>query len=704
MSERLERIEKLKQVAETVKTEYVGLDGIIDELEKAICPWYITPEIIERPQIISLWGMTGTGKTSVVKRFLELLGLIPKTLFLDCGELAGDSGRSLTDKINDYLGEDEDAMSPEGLVFVFDEFQYSRTLNESGEEVTKSNLRPVWSLIDSGIINLTENSWDAGTFESFYEDLRSFADLHPGIVLDECNIINPDDVKTILGDLGLVYFGRGIPGFMKPKKSYSHNSDEDAKEDEDPYRPLRVIEDNIVRILRWKLKQRCGIEYFQSVLGRLMSAKTLIEFVDVLGEQRQYVLAPRNIDCSGSLVFILGNLDEAYRSSEDINPDLDADMFYDTTSKVTISDIKEALKKRFRPEQIARFGNNIIRYPSLSRAHFIELIEKECDRVCRRFTESTGISVRVAEDLKNLLYSEGVYPVQGARPIFTTISTILTPLFSRILIFLDSKENKESYNVILSLNGQTDFKRQEIKAYIEYSDVMRETVTVPLQLGAERDPACRKTRVPNSVHESGHAIVMAYLTGIIPTQVISVSTDHGGFCLTYDKDKHSEIPSRGDIANNVCIGLAGYEAEKLIFGERSEKLLCGSTSDIETTWNEFAQEAYRGGYFEPFSYSSYQTENTTDGIPSGYGDDWLRDKIKSEFDRLRNNTVNILTENKKLLCTMAKKMSESGGLSAPEIKDLIDKNYEGTLTSERLAEAAEDNSYSWYLKKLEEQV
>ena len=35
----------------------------------------------------------------------------------------------------------------------------------------------------------------------------------------------------------------------------------------------------------------------------------------------------------------------------------------------------------------------------------------------------------------------------------------------------------------------------------------------------------------------GHAIVMAYLTGEIPRQIISVSTDHGGFCITSDKGK-----------------------------------------------------------------------------------------------------------------------------------------------------------------------
>jgi cell division protease FtsH len=121
---RIERIEKLKNAIEILKTEFVGLDKILDDLELSIRPWYVTPEIIDRPQIISLWGMTGTGKTSVVRRLVELLELGSKTLFFDCGD-EGDSSRSITDKIEDYLGEDDDSgvSKSERIVFVFDELK-----------------------------------------------------------------------------------------------------------------------------------------------------------------------------------------------------------------------------------------------------------------------------------------------------------------------------------------------------------------------------------------------------------------------------------------------------------------------------------------------------------------------------------------------------------------------------------------------------
>ena len=51
--------------------------------------------------------------------------------------------------------------------------------------------------------------------------------------------------------------------------------------------------------------------------------------------------------------------------------------------------------------------------------------------------------------------------MQGVRPVFTTIGTILTPILSKILIFLETKEKKEEYKVKIGLHGETDFKKPD---------------------------------------------------------------------------------------------------------------------------------------------------------------------------------------------------------------------------------------------------
>ena len=193
---------------------------------------------------------------------------------------------------------------------------------------------------------------------------------------------------------------------------------------------------------------------------------------------------------------------------------------------------------------------------------------------------------------------------------------------------------------------------------------------------------------------------MAYLTGEIPRQIISVSTDHGGFCITSDKERDGEIKTRLDIMNHICIGLAGYEAERLVYGERPEMLLCGSSEDITTCWNEFSTVAYKGGYFgDPYSYSYRDSEDSSNGEISGFDDHEISQKMKTEFERLREKTKEILSSNRGLLKKMAEALSVTGGMTKEGMMKLVSTNI-GTLTEARLEEAKHENDYGWYIEKL----
>ncbi len=71
------------------------------------------------------------------------------------------------------------------------------------------------------------------------------------------------------------------------------------------------------------------------------------------------------IDCSKCLVIISGNLDEAFTmAAESAEADIDPDIFHAFTSKITIVDVKQALIRRFKPEQVARFGTSISSTPA----------------------------------------------------------------------------------------------------------------------------------------------------------------------------------------------------------------------------------------------------------------------------------------------------------------------------------------------------
>lgn len=706
---KLEKIKTLDEATQILKSEFVGLDSIIDEIRIAITPWWVTPEIITRPVVISLWGMTGTGKSSVVRRLLELLDLKDRSLVFDCGQENTESGTDISGKISEFLNLENKDNSCDSdsrdMVFVFDEFQYARTLSENGEELNKPALRPIWNIIDDGVLRISEYSYEVGTFLSYFEDLKVFSKTHPSIELHNLTVENPADVKDILEALGYFYFKRSVPGYMESSCSkYTFDDDIDyeggkEKDSSDPYRPLRILEDKTLRLIIRKLnlyEYKPGNE----IIKEALELKTLKELVDWLESKKSKIMSTRKIDCSRALVFIIGNLDEAFHVEGDLSPDLEADIFYDETSKVSISDIKNALKQRFRAEQISRFGNNIIKYPTLRTIHFQEIIKREVSRICSEFKKSSGIEINCKPEFYDLLYSEGVYPVQGVRPVFTTIGTIFTPLLSNILV--RSEKSKIESTEIKVVDSESGYKKTNKTIELIYSDDSKDSINLKLTLGELRCPENRKTRYISAVHETGHAIMLSYLTGNIPTSIVAVSTDRGGFCTTYDPAKTGEIDSKLDVQNDVMISLGGYCAEELIYKDNIDRTLLGSGSDIEAAWESLSEAAYKLGYFKPFMYSSREAESSGTGLPGGLSDkDTLESMIKSEFDVLLHRTSKILEKNIDLLREFAIHLGECGSLGADDFLKCVEerKNY-NTLTPGKIEEAKKENSSFWYLEVL----
>lgn len=687
-----ERIERLQEAKDILKKEFVGLDEIIDKICESITPWYITPEIIIRPTIISLWGMTGTGKTSVVRRLMDLLGLANKSLYFDCGEESNQGNTTVASKISEMLNLDEDNNpNPEKVndfVFVFDEFQHARTINEHYEEVDKPNLRSVWNLLDNGIIKGDESNWETSYFCGFVDDFEGYVAEYPNTPLTRGRIEAPEDVENILNVLGFFYYDRGMPGREREVKPWQTKKDSD--EEDNMFRPLEVIDERVMKIIIRKLKSNSQTP--KDIVNEFNSAKTTGELLSLLQEAKKTIIAPKEIDCNKSLIFILGNLDEAFRVEGEINPDIDADIFYDETSKVSVTDIKRALRNRFRAEQIARFGNSIIKYPTLKREHFEKIIKNEVSRIISDFKKSSKIEIKIDNSIYDLLYAEGVYPVQGVRPVFTTVSTIFTPLLSDIV--MNAKPGEVAELKVDRAEEGYKLSKKTITIKIGDKEVNRE---IELVLGDLRRPESKKTRYINAVHEAGHAVMMTYLTGNLPIAIVSVSSNSGGFCITHNAERLGEIDTKGDISNDVMISMGGYLAEETIFPDEQKRLL-GSGNDIEQAWESFSTAAYELGYFDPFSYCNYDTYSAAK--PGGVDDKKIKERLKNEFDRLRIQTREILEDNKDLIVSVALKLGEIGEMSGEEFLGFIKKN-KGTLTVEKIEEAKRETSYDYYREELE---
>ena len=249
---------------------------------------------------------------------------------------------------------------------------------------------------------------------------------------------------------------------------------------------------------------------------------------------------------------------------------------------------------------------------------------------------------------------------------------------------------------------------------MKFSNGLEEEYPVGLQLGELRDVKNRKKRYAASVHEAGHAVVQAMTTGYAPTSIVSVSTDRGGFCGTYIKDKEGEIQSKYELESEIMVGLAGYYAEKIIFGEdRPEMILLGSSSDIEETWEIFSNACYREGYIFPYSFDSRDTDSNTP-IPHGFDSNiklWNSEDGESietmeqiawnKFSFLIKKTVSILREERELIKQLALYLGKNGYMTENIFLDFVDKHGE-TLTRKSMEETREMYGPNFYLKKLME--
>lgn len=633
----MNKIEKLQETKTKLKSEFVGINEIIDKVIDSITPWYLTPEVLERPVVVSLWGLTGTGKTSLIRKLINYLDLSGKTLLFDCGEQGGSGDtRLFSEKLdelfeasqileNDVRYSEEELskigveINPEAEVtrtnpldytFIFDEFQYLKTKNPTtGEEESRPEGRAIWSLMDSGLIDINSYNYKLKSLMDYLEDMEVFSESYPGIEINDGR------------------FPREYANLLKQQLSY-YRWAEDVEEEEDKEaskKGYKVLfdEDFSFLIKKLNLLQK-GLGF--KVGDKLKSFTKLSDFVLYIKDYIELISKPKVINCSKSLIFVLGNLDEAFDlTGEDLDPDIDADVYHELTSKVNCMDIKTALRKRFRDEQIGRLGNNIIIYPSLRRCDFEEIINRELQRIKNKFKNHNGIDITFSSRLKNLIYSEGCFPIQGVRPLFSTINYIVSPLLSLILM----SEKKEQ--VILDVSGE-NFNVPQIKLTVDsLGDKSRigEKI-IQLNLGALRSPErCKKLGL-QAIHEASHAVVYHLLTSKLPSAIIASNIFGSGGYMMNEVDTDSSTENVLELRNDIIVSLAGYYGERHFF----EKDMCslGASSDIDTVWRRLRDAYYQSGMSTPMSFSEKSVSIENIGLPFGFP---VEENPKIHVDLLR---------------------------------------------------------------------
>lgn len=629
----LKKYERLKEVNKILKNEFVGLDDIIDEVCSLIETWYLFPDGQTRPTIINLWGMTGTGKTSLVIRLFELLEF-NSILKIDIGEWVDRHESQLSVKIsNQLLKIKKDNLVP---ILIFDEFQLGRTKTDSGDDIDRPGLRVIWDLLDTGKFSILEEKWESGVVYDLYLKLN-FLYYNKGVEVKNGIIIKNKREWDIM--------------FANLENNYDSSTDIMTKiYPNNAFIPFDAIW-SIRKLNEEYLSDNQLIQYILT-----LDAKEILEFLEKTLEKSS---KPTTYDFSKSIIFIIGNLDDVFSDSEQMSPDIDADTLYEHTKKITISHIKEALTLKYRPEQISRLGNNHIIYKSFNESMYKDIIKLELNKIINKVKNKFDIDIEFDNSINDIIYKEGVFPTQGARPVISTINVLVESYIGRIIV--DS--------IKLKIDIKNIYWKFENDTHFIIINKGKKTFKYPVKLKIESVRKSKNDDIQSliAVHEAGHIVTSIYSLNILPKMAISRNAeDNGGFT-------HIDLPeweNKDFLINNIICLIGGYCAEKIIFGENN--ITSGSYKDLKETTSialKIIKEYGMNGL--PIVYSTPNFRISSSAVCLN-DDDHDKLAIKIVEDCMKK-CEEILNDNMELLLAISDYLSKNSKITSVEIKEMVKK-------------------------------
>jgi cell division protease FtsH len=516
-----QRNRQLQEIAAQLKTELFGIDAIIDRVIDSVRAWYVLPELVSRPVIVCLWGLTGTGKTQLVRRLAQLLGFYDRFVEVQMDGFSNGAGWRGAQSISGMLSQSGVREGEPGIL-ALDEFQRFRTIDNKRGELRVERYQDVWALLSDGR-------------------------LPPAL--------------SLLGDI----------------ESSIAESAYDAERAEDDEAKLRF------RLRSWEAKALQRNLKLDEPLMEIM-AWTPDQIQERLRSFRENGQQQWETDYSRLLVFVCGNLDEMYEdlatSVDDC--DSDADTFHALTRKLSIIDVKQALNKRFKPEQVARLGNEHVIYPSLSRGAYEQLIEQGCARYAREAEARCGLRFELDASLREQIYANAVFPAQGTRPLFSSLHAILGAGLAKAALWALERGAATGDSVGLAAEGCSLLAQWRGQSH---------AVATPFEISRLRQRNNADFRALLAVHEAGHGLVHALLFGRAPSEIkIHVASFEGG----YNAYTSRKVWSRRNLLDSLCTTLAGRAAELLVFG--AELSSSGAESDLRKATETAARMVRHQGH------------------------------------------------------------------------------------------------------------
>ena len=607
----------LQRIKDELKAEFVGIDYIIDELIDCVRIWYLMPEVLTRPIIVSLWGMTGVGKTDLVRKMVSKLNYQDR--FAEVELSNSDALGYWQSSVSGILAS-QNLNDGKPSIVLFDEIQRFSTLDSDGNALPNVRFQDFWELLSDGKLAK--------------RDVK-------------------EDIDQYLNSFGYNQFNRKKQATQQAAQAaQTPQIPADTGESLLPQPQIQTPPEEIT-VGIWQaqqLKKLFGLEESIVTLADMTEDQVLLK----MQEQKQKKKIYEAIDHAKTLIIISGNLDDAFQMAGDVSEtDVDADIFYAYTAKITLMDIKNALTRKFKPEQVARFGNIHLIYRSLKRRDFEELIDIQVKKVIEKTQQYFGIELEVSQRIKKLIYQNGVFPVQGVRPVFSSVIDVLETNLAKFL-FEALMAGKTKISI--------DYAPKTNKLTAKFDD----KAGVDIKYVGRVDRIRQETQADNlaniSVHEAGHAVVYGVLFGLSPLQLKSrvASSMVGGF--TFPHQIHS---THQRMLDKIKVYLAGGLAEELIFGE-ANATIGRSTDRMEATF--LAVEFVRNYGFLP-QFQAVYSLNPLVAMKIDVTDS----AIEAMLQGLAAETKVLLEEHQDLLLDLSKRLRIVGNLETKEVAAIAAK-------------------------------
>ena len=591
---------KLDACKAYLKAEFIGINGIIDDLLDYIQVWYLMPEVLSRPVIVNLWGMTGVGKTDLIRKMVKFLDYQDRFAEVELSNIDSTSWVSSVSEILNKNGISDEKPA----IVLFDEIQRFNTIDQDGKPMPQTKFTDFWELLSDGRLSKKQK----------------------------------DDLDFYLYT------------YMMRKKENARKKSKGEEIEENPAMGSWEAQN---------LKTSLGMDVDIMQIAEY-SEDQMIELINQ-SKQKKKIYEP--INHSKTLIIISGNLDEAFRMANQASEaDVDADIFHAFTKKITVVDVKNALSRKFRPEQVARFGNIHLIYNSLRKVDFEALIQKEVNRVIADTEAKIGIKLSISNAVNQLIYNNGVFPVQGVRPVFSSVIDVLDTNLSKYVLMALVAD-------VHTISIDYDFNASKIMA-----KVGSKTVETPYigRIDKIRQSNLQDAVANISVHECGHAVVYMALMGMAPLQLKSkvASSYAGGFTFP-----HQIHETKDNILNKIKIYLAGGVAEEIMFGKQHASI--GRSHDREQATMLTIDYIRRYGFDDEF-----QATYTLDDFP------YRMDKFVTDIDiekmttRLVSETQELLNKHIILLKDLSTALCIKGSLEAKEVAEIGAAHGLNTLVKE----------------------